>query len=199
MDFTPLNPWIGKSLVLAGLIASIAIRIPHARRDRQLKIDQDRRGPLEVFLLSLMGAAVLLLPLAGILTPLLSFADYPFSVPALAGGAGCLMLALWLFHRSHKDLGTNWSVTLQLREQHRLVKDGVYRRIRHPMYTSLFLHAIAQALLLPNGIAGPAYLIAFTLMFALRLGPEEKMMLDRFGPEYEAYRGETKRLIPFLW
>ena len=33
------------------------------------------------------------------------------------------------------DLGTNWSITLEVREQHRLISHGVYRRIRHPMYS----------------------------------------------------------------
>ena len=37
-----------------------------------------------------------------------------------------------------------------------LVTNGIYRRIRHPMYSAFWLWAIAQALLLPNWIAGPA-------------------------------------------
>jgi protein-S-isoprenylcysteine O-methyltransferase Ste14 len=51
----------------------------------------------------------------------------------------CLVIGLWLFYRSHADLGTNWSITLEIREQHRLITQGVYRRIRHPMYSALGL------------------------------------------------------------
>jgi protein-S-isoprenylcysteine O-methyltransferase Ste14 len=79
------------------------------------------------------------------------------------------------------------------------VTHGIYRRIRHPMYSAIFLQAIAQALLLPNWVAGPSCLAAFTLMFALRLGPEERMMEDRFGEAYREYRTATKRLVPRVW
>jgi protein-S-isoprenylcysteine O-methyltransferase Ste14 len=48
--------------------------------------------------------------------------------------------------------------TLEVREQHALVTTGVYSRVRHPMYSAW---ALAQALLLPNWIAGPAGLIGF--------------------------------------
>ena len=51
-------------------------------------------------------------------------------------------------------LGRNWSITLEIRDSHRLVTDGLYRYVRHPMYTSFWLWAIAQALLIPNWIAG---------------------------------------------
>jgi protein-S-isoprenylcysteine O-methyltransferase Ste14 len=115
------------------------------------------------------------------------------------GGVGCLLLSFWVFHRSHADLGTNWSRTLELRENHRLVTRGVYRSIRHPMYTGIYLYAVAQGLLLPNWIAGPACFAAFTVMFACRLCAEERMMVDRFGEDYERYRGRTKRLVPWVW
>ena len=110
-----------------------------------------------------------------------------------------LVTGLWLFHRSHADLGTNWSITLEVREHHRLVANGVYRRIRHPMYTSLFLYSIGQALALPNWIAGPSYLVAFGILFVFRLRAEERMMLRQFGAEYESYAARTKRLVPGVW
>ena len=75
----------------------------------------------------------------------------------------------------------------------------MYERIRHPMYLSMFLLALAQAFLLSNWIAGPLYLLAFLLMFPLRLGPEERMMLETFGDEYDAYVKRSKRLIPNVW
>jgi protein-S-isoprenylcysteine O-methyltransferase Ste14 len=114
-------------------------------------------------------------------------------------GTLLLVVGLWLFWRSHKDLGRNWSITLQVREGHQLVTRGVYGRIRHPMYTSLLLYSIGQALALPNWIAGPSYLVPFALLLSLRYRAEERMMLDRFGEEYAAYAARTKRLFPGIW
>ena len=110
-----------------------------------------------------------------------------------------MVVGLWLFHRSHADLGTNWSITLQVRENHSLITQGVYRRIRHPMYAALFLYSIGQLLALPNWIAGPSYLVTFGILYALRVRAEERMMLEEFGAEYAAYLRRTKRLVPGVW
>ncbi len=114
-------------------------------------------------------------------------------------GVSLIALGLWLFHRSHADLGANWSITLEVRDKHQLVTRGVYRHLRHPMYLALILYSSGQALVLPNWVAGPSYLVVFVLLVALRLGPEERMMRDKFGQEYDAYVAGTKRLVPGVW
>jgi Isoprenylcysteine carboxyl methyltransferase (ICMT) family len=76
---------------------------------------------------------------------------------------------------------------------------GVYRRIRHPMYLALVLYSIGQALVIPNWVAGPSNLIAFAILFPLRVRAEERMMVEAFGDEYATYSARTKRLIPGVW
>jgi protein-S-isoprenylcysteine O-methyltransferase Ste14 len=66
------------------------------------------------------------------------------------------------------------------------------------MYAAIFLQALAQALLLSNWLAGPSFLLAFLLMFVLRIGGEEQMMLEKFGEAYADYANRTDRLIPHL-
>lgn len=194
-----MNPWFGKAAFLFQLVAIMIIRTPHGRRVGRLQVVHSRKGRLEVMLLALMWIATTILPLLSIFTPLLSFADHALHPVAFAGGLVSLAAGLWLLHRSHADLGSNWSISLEIREHHQLVSHGVYARIRHPMYTALFLQALAQGLLLPNWLAGPAYFVGFLLMFSLRVTGEERMMLERFGDEYRAYCGRTNRLIPGVW
>jgi protein-S-isoprenylcysteine O-methyltransferase Ste14 len=67
------------------------------------------------------------------------------------------------------------------------------------MYLALLLYAVGQTLAVPNWVAGPSYLVAFGLLFALRVGPEERMMRDEFGAEYDAYVARTRRLLPGVW
>jgi protein-S-isoprenylcysteine O-methyltransferase Ste14 len=88
---------------------------------------------------------------------------------------------------------------LEIREHHRLVTDGVYRPVRHPMYSALFIYGLGQALAVPNWLAGPSYLLAMVLLFMFRIGAEERMMLETFGDEYTIYMTKTKRLIPGVW
>jgi protein-S-isoprenylcysteine O-methyltransferase Ste14 len=194
-----MNPWLGKALVLVGIIGAAVIRAPHGRRSGNVTVVESRRNRADVTLLALMWVAMMILPIVSIVTPVLSFADYPLHVVPWFLGTVCLVFGLWLFYRSHTDLGTNWSISLQLREGHKLVTNGVYEHVRHPMYTAIFLNAIAQALLLSNWLAGPSCLVVFLLMLTFRLGPEEQMMRDRFGDDYVAYMGRTKRLIAGVW
>jgi protein-S-isoprenylcysteine O-methyltransferase Ste14 len=76
------------------------------------------------------------------------------------------------------------------------VTSGVYRWIRHPMYASFFVMAMAQALLLPNGIAAGAAFAAVLLLYAVRKPREEAMMLSHFGAEYAAYMRHSGGVIP---
>jgi len=193
-----LDPWIAKAAVIASSIAMVVIRAPHGQRSRSVKVAKSGKGPLEVALLTVAWLGFFV-PLVWVATRLLAFADYPLRPGPFAAGIACLAAGLWFLHRSHADLGTNWSITLEVREQHQLVTHGIYRRIRHPMYLAFFLYSLGQALALPNWVAGPSYLAAFGLLFALRLGPEERMMREQFGADYDAYAARTSRLIPGVW
>lgn len=157
-----------------------------------------RKGVVEGVLLTLAWLAFLL-PLLWVVTSVLSFADYPLHPAPYGAGALLLVAGLWLFHRSHADLGSNWSITLELRENHSVVTHGVYRKIRHPMYLGLLLYGTGQALAVSNWLAGPSYLAAMILVILFRIGFEERMMRDHFGGEYEAYAARTQRLVPGLW
>jgi protein-S-isoprenylcysteine O-methyltransferase Ste14 len=139
------------------------------------------------------------IPFVWIASPAFSFAEYPLRAAPCAAGVICFVFGLWVFYRAHSDLGTNWSITLELREQHQLITRGVYRQIRHPMYSALVLYSLAHALVIPNWVAGPSNVIAFGILLALRVGAEERMMRDEFGNEYAAYAARTKRLIPGVW
>ena len=129
----------------------------------------------------------------------LAFADYNGHLLPLTACGLCYALGLWLLSRVAWNLGKFWSPTLQLKEDHQLVTKGVYRRIRHPMYLSLLIFSAGNALALPNYIAGPAMLVAMLVLIAIRVGLEERMLLEEFGEEYEAYRKRSHRLIPGLW
>ena len=193
-----MNPWIAKALILAATAVMIAIRAPHGHRSRGIRVVKTRKGALEIGLLTLAWLGFFV-PLIWIASPAFWFAEYPLRGGPLILGVICFVIGLWLFYRSHADLGRNWSITLEVREGHRLITQGVYRRIRHPMYSALVLYAVAHALVIPNWVAGPSNLVAFAVLFALRVRAEERMMLEQFGDEYSAYIARTKRLVPGVW
>jgi protein-S-isoprenylcysteine O-methyltransferase Ste14 len=193
-----MNPWFAKAVILLASIAMVVIRAPHGQRSRAIPVVKSRKGPREVVLLTIAWVAFFL-PLVWIATPVFAFADYPLHPIPLVIGAISLALGLWLFHRSHVDLGTNWSITLELREKHKLVTNGLYRSVRHPMYLALLIYSAGQALVVPNWLVGPSCGVAMVLLIALRMRPEERLMREEFGNDYEAYIATTKRLIPGIW
>lgn len=79
---------------------------------------------------------------------------------------------------------------------HKLITNGVYHFIRHPIYAGIWLWALAQPFLIPNWIAGFAMMIAFLPLYLIRMPREEQMMLDHFGDAYRRYMQQTGRLIP---
>ena len=189
-----LEPW--NCVFFVGFVVYVRIRHVFIRHTRNEKRVISHMGSMEKILLAAMFPAVMLLPLVYLFTPLLAFADY--RLPAIVPGIGTAMMisSIWLFWRSHVDLDRNWSVSLEIREGHELVSHGVYRRIRHPMYASIWLWAFAQGMMLQNWLAGWAVVPAFTAMYCLRASREEQMMCENFGDEYREYARRTGRLIP---
>ena len=189
-----IQPW--NVVFLIGFIVYVSIRGVFKQRTKCNEQAVSRVDGLEKTLMIIVIPGGLLLPIVYLFTPWLGFADY--HLPPWAGWCGTVLMAaaLWLFWRSHADLGLNWSVTLELRRGHQLIKHGVYRSIRHPMYASIWLWCLAQGLLLENWLAGWYALVAFALMYFIRTPREERMMCESFGQEYRDYMRQTGRLFP---
>lgn len=179
-----------------GLIAEIIIRAPYQKAAKEGQKTDQRKSTTENIVLGLLYIALIFLPLIYSVTNWLEFANY--NLPAWMGWFGVFVLicSLFVFTRSHMDLKSNWSPTLEIRMDHELITNGIYRIIRHPMYASMWLGAIAQILLLQNWLAGPMNLILFALFYFLRVPAEEKMMLDTFGDQYLEYMKKTGSVIP---
>jgi len=188
------------SIYFAAVVTEMLIRFPFEKIRRRRKRIRRQVPPAEWLVLILLFLGMFFLPLAYALTPWLRFADYrwPPAAHAVAGvlGSAALLFALWLFWRAHRDLAADWSPSLEVFEGHRLVTEGIYGVIRHPMYASQVAWAIGQTLLLRNWIAGPASLVALLPLFLVRIPQEERMLVQHFGDDYRLYCERTGRIVP---
>ncbi|MGB8819251.1 MAG: protein-S-isoprenylcysteine O-methyltransferase [Rhizobiaceae bacterium] len=192
--------------VLTGQIAWIilvvgwyAIRYPFERRAKQSRTEKSARNASEWTRMWISGTGLGIIPIVYLATGWPAFANYVPSFVQTGAGIITAIAALWMFRATHVALGRFWSVSLDIRDGHKLVTDGIYAKLRHPMYSAFWLMALAQALLLPNWIAGLSGLVGFAYLFFLRIGPEEKMMEDTFGADYVKYKNKTDRIIPGVW
>jgi protein-S-isoprenylcysteine O-methyltransferase Ste14 len=194
-----LTPAISKGIFVFLVVFWYIIRVRYARRSRRTPIARTARGARENILLTISLTGLGILPLVYVATSVPRFANQTFH-PALAWvGLVFAVAALVLFYLTHRALGRNWSVSLDVRESHELVTEGIYRNVRHPMYSAFWLWAVAQALLLPNWVGGVAGLIGFGTLFFGRVSCEERLMVESFGQEYRDYMSRTARIIPKIY
>ena len=183
-------------IYFAAVIAEMAIRAPISSKQRKEPKSNRKITTQENIMLGLLFIAMLLVPILYVATPWLDFANY--TLPVWARWLGVLIMAgaIFVFWRSHADLGLNWSPSLEIREKHELITRGIYSLIRHPMYASQWLWVIAQPLLLLNWIAGWLNLLVFIFFYTLRVKAEEQLMLEQFGDEYRAYMQKVGAVLP---
>lgn len=191
-----------KAAFFIGMVLLEVIRAPHRariRRDRREgKVTASQVKGSEAMLMTVSFFTMYVLPLVYIFSDWLDFADY--SLPDWLGFVGILLMlvSLWIVWRAHIDLGKSWSPSLEVTQEQKLVTVGIYRHLRHPIYTAMWLFTIAQALLLQNWIAGLGGLLTFIPIYFMRVPREEQMMIDQFGDEYRAYMRQTGRFLPRL-
>ena len=109
-----------------------------------------------------------------------------------------LFVAVIIFYLSHKELADNWSPFVEVKERQKLIKTGIYRYIRHPMYLSMWLFAFFQGFLLSNIFIEIFGILAWSNLYFIRINNEEKIMIDIFGNEYKEYIENTGRIFPKL-
>ncbi len=76
-----------------------------------------------------------------------------------------------------------------------MVTDGLYKYVRHPQYTGIFIAVFGQLVhwpTLPSLILAP---LVFFMYYRLAL-KEERQVAEQFGHTYEAYAAVTPRFFP---
>ena len=87
---------------------------------------------------------------------------------------------------------------LQIVEDHKLVKDGYYKHIRHPIYLGEIARMIGWVITL-SSLYGLLFMILGSVFLLIRIEIEEKMLIEAFGEEYRIYQRNTKKLIPYFY
>jgi protein-S-isoprenylcysteine O-methyltransferase Ste14 len=175
------------------------IRMPHNSKYKKTEKIKSKKTSREKFLVFLAAIGMMIVPMIYVFTPWLNslnmgLPDWARWVGIIGFGFG-LILFWWV----HKTLGKNWSPILEIRKNHKLITNGPYKYIRHPMYTQIWIWVICQWLILSNWVVGLVGILTWTILYVIRIPEEEKMMVEEFGQEYEDYMRKTKKIIPWVY
>lgn len=95
-------------------------------------------------------------------------------------------------------IGRNWSGMVTVKKDHKLVRNGPYALVRHPIYTGTLLALLGTVIVLGE-MQGLLAVGLVTLVFWFKSRREELFMTEEFGDEYRQYKQKVKALIPFVW
>jgi protein-S-isoprenylcysteine O-methyltransferase Ste14 len=133
----------------------------------------------------------------------------PMAITLAPAGAAALIEALavaalfaasvLLFTAAAGAMGSNWSLIARTRADHQLVTEGVFARVRHPIYLAMTLFLLALAIALgheANLLLGAP---CFALGTWIRVREEEKLLRAQFGTAFDDYAARVKRFVPGLF
>jgi protein-S-isoprenylcysteine O-methyltransferase len=119
--------------------------------------------------------------------------------PAWWLGIALMLLGMPLRWWAIRVLSRYFTVDVAIRPDHRLVRSGPYRWLRHPSYTGSLLTFLGFALGFGNWLSLLAVAAPVTLAFLWRIHVEERVLREAFPDQYPAYAQATWRLVPFVW
>lgn len=90
----------------------------------------------------------------------------------------------------------NFNITPEIKENSKLIKNGAYKYIRHPMYFSVFL-MMGGVVLTEINVTNIFCYMGLVVVLYLKASKEEKLWSEKLE-EYKQYKKNTKMFIPFV-
>ncbi len=112
-------------------------------------------------------------------------------------GVGLILATFGFFltKMAFKEVSFKEFIGWKVEKENRLVKTGIYARIRHPLYTATILFLIGFVIFSPS-YTNLIHATCLLIYLIIGISYEEKRMIQNFGEEYERYKEQVPMLIP---
>ncbi len=121
------------------------------------------------------------------------------SAPAVGVGIALVLAGGAVRVAAIRTLGQAFTASVLITADHRLIRHGIYRRLRHPSYLGALLALLGVPVLFSAWWATAFTLLLMSLAYARRIRLEERALLERHDAAYREYAARTARLIPGVW
>jgi len=108
------------------------------------------------------------------------------------------LTGLLLCWKAQQEMGNSWRVGIDKQKKTVLVTSGVFKKIRNPTYSGLFLLCTGFYLIYPT-LSFIVWVIAFYIAIEFQVRLEEEYLAESHGEAYSRYIQTTKRYIPYLY
>jgi len=98
-----------------------------------------------------------------------------------------------------RTLGRYFTRTVTIMDNHRIIRSGLYRYLRHPSYAGSLLGNLGLGMAYSNWLSIVIIFVPDLAASLYRISIEEDALLENFGNEYFEYARSTKRLIPKVY
>lgn len=115
---------------------------------------------------------------------------------SILGGA-LFIIAFLLRNWAIKSLNKFHSINIEIRENHELIRSGMYKYLRHPYYLSIMLEVLSLPLITNSYFTFYFALLSYIPLVLIRAHYEERAMINKFGSEYLKYKSEVYAFSPF--
>lgn len=112
---------------------------------------------------------------------------------AALAGIVCLLLSMWCW----QHMGREWRMGIDPTRQGRLLVNGPFAKVRHPIYALSMLLMLCSVAVLPAPAMALIAVVHIGLML-VKARNEERFLLQRHGQAYADYRARTGRFFPSL-
>ena len=116
--------------------------------------------------------------------------------PATAAGLMLYAASLVVRNVAIKTLGRFWSLQVEIRSEHQLVREGIYNFVRHPAYLAIVLEVLSIPLTVNAWWTTLFAAATYVPLLLLRLRVEERALVEKFGDAYRSYQREVGALVP---
>ena len=159
------------------------------------------KGRITNALIMAVGLSSILIAIAIGFTAKFMNIRWLFSPNYFISSLGLLLIIIGVVIRwsAVRTLDKYFTVDVAIQQDHKLVRTGLFKYVRHPSYLGLLIAVLGLGITMVNWLSTLVLVVPHAIVILLRIGEEETALEERFGSDYRDYEMHSMRLIPAIY